>query len=267
MSENRRSFLRTVGGALGVSFVGLLGQGCASNKAAAEAEGPLARGKADEEGFVSIFDGQSLDGWHVSAESGHSRASDHKSGGEWKVEKGNIVGSQDIPGNGGLVITDKNSYKDFEVALEMNNDFGPDSGLFLRCTEDGTAYQCNIDYRTDGTLGGIYGEGLGGNPNIENFLFSDNPNQITENKAPTPLPVRPESWTYFWRHGQWNEIRARIVGNPPKIITWVNGVKFMEWSDNEKRHAETGGIALQVHGGGNHVGEYVRYRNIRVKEL
>lgn len=32
-------------------------------------------------------------------------------------------------------------YGDFEVVLEMNNDFGPDSGLFLRSTETGKAYQ------------------------------------------------------------------------------------------------------------------------------
>ena len=42
-----------------------------------------------------------------------------------------------------------------EVVLETNNDFGPDSGLFLRCTDDGRAYQCLIDYHKGGTLGGI----------------------------------------------------------------------------------------------------------------
>src|SRR3954447_17119679 len=47
----------------------------------------------------------------------------------WVVEDGAIVGSQDRPGNGGIVLTDR-SYGDFEVALEMNNDSGPDSGLF-----------------------------------------------------------------------------------------------------------------------------------------
>jgi hypothetical protein len=47
-----------------------------------------------------------------------------------------MVGSQDVRGNGGLIITDMH-YGDFEVALEMRNDCGPDSGLFLRSTEDG----------------------------------------------------------------------------------------------------------------------------------
>jgi hypothetical protein len=70
--------------------------------------------KPDDTGFVSIFDGKTLEGWHVSAKSGHSRASKNKTGGRWVVEDGAIVGSQDIRGNGGLIITDK-AYGDFEA--------------------------------------------------------------------------------------------------------------------------------------------------------
>ena len=100
--------------------------------------------------FEPIFDGQTLNGWHANAQTGHSRASEHKSGGRWVVEDGAIVGSQDIPGNGGILITDE-LFGDYEIVLEMNNDFGPDSGLFLRSTEDGTAYQAMIDYHAAAT--------------------------------------------------------------------------------------------------------------------
>jgi hypothetical protein len=41
----------------------------------------------------------------------------------------------------------------------------------------------------------------------------------------------------------------------------------MELTDTEKRHDDKGGIALQVHGGGDYTKQFVRYRNIRVKEL
>ena len=91
--------------------------------------------KKKDDGYVSIFDGKSLAGWHVSTKTGHSNKSGKKSGGRWVVENGAIIGSQDIPGNGGIIITDK-KYKNFEVVLEMNNDFTIDSGLFLRSTED-----------------------------------------------------------------------------------------------------------------------------------
>ena len=222
---------------------------------------------AADDGFVSIFDGKTLNGWHVSAKTGHSRASKNMTGGKWVIAEGAIVGSQDIPGNGGIIITDE-KFGDFEVALEMNNDFGPDSGLFLRSTEEGKAWQAMIDYHAGGNVMGIYGEGLGGKPHVRNYSFRRAPEDIQlATNAPVPLPVLPESWRHFWRHGQWNELRARIEQNPPKITTWINGVKIMEWQETEKRHADTGGIALQVHGGGNHTNEFVRYRNIRVKKL
>jgi len=220
----------------------------------------------DDKGFKSIFDGKSLDGWHTSAQTGHSRASKNTSGGRWVVKNGAITGSQDIPGNGGIVLTDR-KYGDFEVVLEMNNDFAPDSGLFLRSNEKGQAYQYMIDYHPGGNLAGIYGEGLSGGISQRNFDFLDDVTKIKVHDSKFSLPVAPDQWPEFWKHGQWNELRARIVGNPPKITTWINGVRFMEFEDTEKRHPDTGGIALQVHGGGNYTDQYVRYRNVRVKEL
>jgi len=226
--------------------------------------------KFDDTGFVSIFDGKTLSGWTISAKTGHSRASKNKSGGRWVVENGAIVGSQDIPGNGGILITEK-QYGDFEVVLEMNNDDGPDSGLFLRSTDTGKCYQAMIDYHKGGNLMGIYGEGIGGKPHVRNFDFGKDVTEIVvPSKQPDGgfrCPVSPADWKAFWKHGEWNELRARIEGNPPKITTWIKGVKFMEYQDTEKRLPDTGGIALQVHGGGDYTKQFVRYRNIRVKEL
>jgi hypothetical protein len=224
--------------------------------------------KFDETGFVPIFDGKSLTGWKVSAKTGHSRASKNTSGGKWEAKDGVMLGSQDVPGNGGIIITEK-EYGDYEIALEMNNDFGPDSGLFLRSTDEGTCYQAMIDYHAKGNLMGVYGEGkLGGKPNVQNFNFKTEVTDIVvlEYKS-FPCPVTAEEWPKFWHHGEWNELRARIEGNPPHITTWVKGVKFMDFTDTEKRLSDKGGIAFQVHGGGDFTKQFVRYRNIRVKEL
>jgi hypothetical protein len=243
---------------MGLGLLSLVGWGFSSAEEKA--------GKSND-GYVSIFDGKTLHGWHVTAKTGHSRASKNQSGGRWVAEDGAIVGSQDIPGNGGLIITDK-KYKDFEVVLEMKNDFAPDSGLFLRSTEDGRAYQAMIDYHNGGNLMGIYGEGIPGVKTASNFNFLDSVTKIRENKkCPFPLPVSPEKWPEFWKHGQWNELKARIVGNPPEITTWIKGVKFMEFKDDKKRHPDEGGIALQVHGGGDYTKQFVRYRNIQIKVL
>ncbi len=245
---------------------GLLLVMCSFAGRAALADDDFPRDKFDESGFVLIFDGQSLDGWHTSAKTGHSGASGNKTGGRWVVEDGAITGSQDIPGNGGLIITDK-AYGDFEVALEMNNDFGPDSGLFLRSTEQGNAYQYMVDYHSNGNLAGIYGEGLSGGIHVRNFNFLDSVEKIQKQDAPFPLPIKVEDWPKLWKAGQWNELRARITANPPKLTTWINGVRFMEFEDKEKRLGDTGGIALQVHGGGDFTKQFVRYRKVRVKEI
>jgi Domain of Unknown Function (DUF1080) len=236
----------------------------------------LSAGSAGEKkqatGYVSIIDGKSLEGWHISAKSGHSGKSKNKSGGKWTVVDGAITGTQDEPGNGGIIITDK-KYGNYEVVLEMKNDFGLDSGLFHRSTEDGKAYQTMIDYYKGGNLMGIYGEGIGGF-HYRNYSFLDTPDKITadikdKDKGPTPLPVSPDKWAAFWKDGEWNELKARIQGNPPTITTWIKGVKFMEWTDEKKRLPDDGGIALQVHGGSpdRFFGKTVRYRNIRVKTL
>jgi len=64
-----------------------------------------------------------------------------------------------------------------------------------------------------------------------------------------------------------NELWARITGNPPRILTWVKGVQFMDFTDKMKRHPDTGGIALQVHGGGDYTKQFVRYRHLRIQVL
>lgn len=220
----------------------------------------------NETGFETIFDGKSLKGWHVSAQTGHSGASMHKSGGKWVIQEGAIVGSQDIPGNGGIILTDR-QFGDFEVIVEMKNDYGPDSGLFLRSNEKGQAYQYMVDYHNNGNLAGIYGEGLSGGIHHRNFDFLDDVTKIQTKPALVACPIKPEDWPAFWKHGEWNELRARIESNPPKITTWINRVRFMEFTDTEKRHQDAGSIALQVHGGGDYTNQFVRYRNVRVKTL
>jgi len=168
--------------------------------------------KFSDEGFVPIFNGKDLSGWHVSAKSGHSRTSKNTSGGKWEVVNGAITGSQDVPGNGGLIMTDE-LYGEFEVVMEMGNDFGPDSGLFLRSTEDGKCYQAMIDYHNDGSVMGIYGEGLGGKPHLRNYSFTNSQFNIVlqPERATIPLSLTVEQWKTFWKK-DWNEVRARITG-------------------------------------------------------
>ena len=215
--------------------------------------------------WTTIFDGQSLAGWRPAPKSPHSRASANKTAGRWVVEGGAIVGSQDTPNNGGLLFTEA-QYGDVEISVETNNDFGPDSGIFLRCTEEGRGYQCLIDYHPAGTIGGILGEQIWKRRGERNFTFGAKPESITLNPHAQPCPVVPEAWPFFWRVGQWNEVRVRIVGDPPTITTWINGVQMLTFTEPVSQHPVRGHIGLQVHGGAGNAG-FVRYRNLRVRSV
>lgn len=182
--------------------------------------------------FASIFDGKTLKGWHISTKTGHGTTK------AWVVKDDAITGTQDKPGNGGIVITDE-QYGDFEVSLEMGNDYGPDSGLFLRSTENGKCYQAMIDYHNNGNVMGVYGEGIGGFA-ARNFQTLESPDRIKVLDYPKfPCPLTPEQWKTFWKK-DWNQVQARITGNPPRVETWINGIKFMDWTDTEKTPARQG---------------------------
>jgi hypothetical protein len=208
---------------------------------------------AAEPGFTPIFNGRDMTGWHISEVNHHGNTK------AWSVKDGVLMVTQDPPGNGGILLTDR-KYRDFEITLEINPDWGCDGGLFLRSTEKGEAYQVLLDYLEGGIIGGIYGERL---PEV--------------NKDPGRGEKINAEWRKHWKEGTWNHLRARIEGDVPHIQTWLNGVKLVDWTDS-MNHAVDGAaegmIALQAHRSDPKAktsrwaaGGYHRYRNIVVKVL
>ena len=114
---------------------------------------------ADEgaDDWTPLFDGKTLDGWHK-----NPQRIGHGTGGKWYVEDGAIVGEQDPPGsgNGGILLSDR-QFNDFEVKIDMNHDWGPCSGFFLRSNDKGQCFQVMVDFHDAGNVGHIYGEGTG----------------------------------------------------------------------------------------------------------
>ena len=201
------------------------------------------------EGFTSIFNGKDLTGWHVSKTNHHGTTPDYR------VLHGMIIGNQQPLDQGGILLTDK-KYKNFEVYMEVKPDWGNDSGLFLRSSEAGEAYQVTLDYLPGGGMGGIYGERLQGL------------------SAAPPVPGQPVptlTWTDVWRRESWNSVRARIEGDVPHIQVWINGAWIRDWRDTANHAAggaTDGMIAIQIHGGARALpGGFWRWRNLAVKEL
>ncbi|HNR30234.1 MAG TPA: DUF1080 domain-containing protein [Candidatus Hydrogenedentes bacterium] len=186
--------------------------------------------------WADLFNGEDLAGWHISQTNGHG---DTKN---WRVVEGAIEGAQDAPGNGGIIVTDRD-FGDFLLELELNPDWGLDSGIFLRSTESGKCYQIMVDYYDGGCVGGVYGEGIGG------------------------FRADAVDWLTHYRKGEWNKVLALVMGNPPIIEVWLNGAHALSWKGSEKLLDDRGRIGLQVHAGANYYEKKTRFRNIRIREL
>lgn len=93
---------------------------------------PAPPARTVESGYVSLFNGKDLTGWHISKTNHHGTTPD------FHVMHGMIVATQNPLGGGGILLTDK-KYKNVEVYLEVKPDWGCDSGLFLRSNEAGDA--------------------------------------------------------------------------------------------------------------------------------
>jgi hypothetical protein len=113
---------------------------------------------AEEEGWITLFDGKTLNGWHK-----NPKKIVHGTGGVWEVEPGGVLaGHQDPPGsgNGGILLSDR-KFGDFELSIDMLPAWGSDSGVFLRANDLGQGIQMTVDYYDGGNIGHLYGEEIG----------------------------------------------------------------------------------------------------------
>jgi hypothetical protein len=242
---------------------------------------------APADGWIDLFDGKSLAGWHK-----NPMKIGHGTGGSWQVEEGTITGEQDPPGsgNGGVLLTDR-KFGDFELLIDLKPDWGICSGLFLRSTDKVQCLQMMVDYHDAGNVGQVYGEGLGGF-NTRTFDINGKLDEAkklvgyTTDKhksaaeAGLASACTPEEWIKAWKVNDWNSARVIVQGKYAEITTWLNGIKVCEFDGTTSTAAKydkdkvveqlgtEGSIAVQVHGGKNWpTGAKCRWKNIRVKPL
>ena len=240
--------------------------------------------------WESLFDGKTTKGWHKTPKRGR-----HGTGGHWFVKDGVLHGEQDPAGsgNGGILLSDR-KFGDFELELEMNPDWGPCSGVFFRCTEEGDGFQMYVDYHDRGNVGHLRGEMKKSFALMPFKIFGETgaDGKLTSLRSePDPRKAKwPEGvykkicaagdWLKAWKVGEWNHCRLRCVGKYPRVNVWLNGLHIADWDGNSctlpdydkertfKNIGRKGSIGLQVHGGkGWPKGAQVRWKNIRVREL
>lgn len=203
-------------------------------------------------GFKPLFNGKNLKGWHV------SRTTHQGTTPNFYVEDGAIVASQEPFGQGGILLTDQ-SFRDFELYMEIKIDSFANGGIFLRSNEGGAAYQ--IELVLPGSTGDLFGE-----------------------RIPTSTPGKASKLSEVWKAGDWNSFRIRMTGEIPKVTLWINDVEMysvQQTKNNFIAGAVEGMIALQCHwtavyapeaSRGMPLSSWVpnakhRYRNIGIRKL
>ena len=174
-----------------------------------------------------LFNGKDLEGWE-------------KYGTEkWYVDDGLLICESGLDEKYGYLATEA-EFKNFELSLEFQQASDGNSGVFFRCSIEGTkitGWQSEVAPPTKHT-GGIY-ESYG-----RGWLIKPDPEKDSALKM-----------------GEWNEMKILAKGD--QITTWLNGTEMVNFSD-EKIGAAKGKIALQIHDGG---GIKVNWRNIKIKPL
>jgi acetyl esterase/lipase len=203
----------------------------------------LADARADDTGWVPLFDGKTFDGWTIN---GGTAA--------YKVEDGAIVGTT-VEGSPNTFLC-KGDFTDFELELEVMCDPALNSGIQVRshvyakddpnpenAQRAGVVYgpQCEIANKETGTAGRFYDEGRRG-------MWLDE--------------LEPGAKDAFHDDG-WNRYKIVVQGN--RYQSWINGIAASDFTDDMDKH---GFIGLQVHGIAKGSGPFsVRWKNIRIREL
>jgi hypothetical protein len=194
----------------------------------------------EKDGWVSLFDGQTLKGW------------EQKNGtATYQVEDGVILGKTS-EGSPNSFLCSTKEYGDFELKFEVKVDDELNSGVQIRSAsktskDNGRVHGPQVEIATNGTAGFIYGEALG-----TGWLSSDEARADVKKQA-------------AFKKGQWNKYRVLAQGK--SIKTWINDVPIADLID-EKSNMPSGFISLQVHGIAKGTGPYeVRWRNLELKDL
>jgi hypothetical protein len=207
-------------------------------------------------GFVSIFDGKTLSGWHAMPEDCMD---------DWSVSNGIIVGEGSEDRLAYLVYDDYN-LKNFELKLSYRLPGDGNTGVEIRSRIDTTGKRPFEGYHADLGHVGIGPQVLG----AWDFHFAEREEYPCERG--TRLVIDHDGETHFSdipdalepenvnKH-KWNTIHVVVLDNNFRFF--INGKLSSEFTDNFSDALTHGAIALQIHDKGMRV----EFKDIKLKLL
>jgi len=177
--------------------------------------------------LINLFNGSDLSGWEIYGTE------------KWFVEDGLLI-CESGPDEGYGYLATTQSFKNFDLTVEFQQNANGNSGVFFRSSIEGTkitGWQTEVAPPGHDT-GGIY-ESYG-----RGWL-------ITPDKE----------LDKHLKMGEWNTMRIKVVDD--LVTTWLNGQQMIQLKD-EKIGAAQGQIALQIHDGG---GIKVKWKNLKITPL
>jgi len=180
-----------------------------------------------KDGFVSLFDGKTLNGWWILGRNEKGFA----------VEDGSIVWKSE--GGRGLYTRDR--YDNFILRLEWKINKGGNSGLYLRAPRAGRQSKIGMEFQLQGDAGA----------------------PVTDQTTGAIYDVVPPKVNASKPAGEWNRVEIELNGGHMKAV--LNGQLVqdtdLEKTDELRARLRKGFIGLQDHA------SFVAFRSIRVKKL
>lgn len=228
---------------------------------------PRVSAEAADDGFISIFDGDSLDGWKGDPV-------------YWRVEDGKLVGevtSETLLKRNSFIIWQGGRPADFELKLQFRISESGNSGVNYRSEViEGQqyalrGYQADIDgknryngqnYEEKGRTTLAY---QGQKTVIPAIGPQEDLRAFVKRNAWTKAVVieKLESAAEAFEPGSWNDYHIIAEGN--RLRHYLNGVLMSEVIDQDSAHAATEGyLGVQVHTGPP---MKVEFRSIRLKTI
>jgi hypothetical protein len=191
-----------------------------------------------EEGFVKLYNGKDLDGWH--AESGKLDA--------WKAN-GDLISC--VKPGGGYLARDE-EYGDFDLRLEYKLGPGGNSGIGIRFPRGGWPSTMGMEIQLLDDVDPRYKSLKPNQANGSIYTFT----------APKSKPARPA--------GEWNKMRVRCQG--PVVAVWINDVEIQNINMDDHKEKGKGELPLcdrprkGLIGLQNH-GDLVDFRNLEIRKI